>query len=330
MSTERDLESGHSARARGAGEAADGAGGISIDDIYRQARAAAPGASAADREAPPVLEVLGPGVARCVLRTPTLPPATHTNCYVVGDRELVIIDPASPYPDQVRALDEVIDALAAAGRHVVEIWLTHHHGDHVGGAEHLARRLGVPVAAHPATAERLGLSVELVLEDGHRRSLAGEPTCVLTCMYTPGHAPGHLCFFEAGSRDLIAGDMVAGVGTILIDPSEGHMGQYLGSLARMKAARPARLLPAHGEPITDPGAKIDAYVHHRRWREERVATALASHGPATSRALVAHAYADVPAAIHPMAERSLLAHLVKLVEDGRAERSGDTWRAVTE
>ena len=126
---------------------------------------------------------------------------------------------------------------------------------------------------------------------------------------------------------MVAGDMVAGVGTILVEPSEGDMRAYLASLERMKALKPTRLLPAHGPVIAEPADRLDFYVQHRLWREQRVLLALADHGPATSAALVRHAYADVPAAVHPLAERSLVAHLVKLEGDGHAGRDGDTWVA---
>lgn len=270
---------------------------------------------------------LCPGVAVCPLRTPTLPPATHTNCYLIGTREVVIVDPASPYPEERAVLDAGVDAIAARGGRVVEIWLTHHHQDHVGGARHLAERLGVPVAAHPETAARLGGQVEVArhLADGDSITLAGDPPRRLRAVFTPGHAPGHICVLDDDTRLLVAGDMVAGVGTILIDPSEGDMAAYLASLARMKALAPSALLPAHGAPIADAAAKIDEYTAHRLWREQRVLAALEARGTATAAALVADAYADTPAFLHKLAERSLIAHLVKLAAEGRIRPSGDGW-----
>jgi len=308
-------------------------GESTIDEIYRQLRQHASetgmvGPASAAGESAHRPHVIAPGVASFAMRTPTLPPATHTSCYVIGDRELVLVDPASPYEDEQQALDRQIDAWAIEGRMVVSIWLTHHHGDHVGDAQRLAERLVVPVAAHEATAERLQgrVRVDRTLRDGDVLALAGEPRCSLRAVYTPGHAPGHLCFLEEQSGALVAGDMVAGVGSILIEPSEGNMNAYLASLARMKALAPSLLLPAHGPVIASTAAKLDEYVAHRLWRERRVVDALERLGTATSAALVPVAYADVPPAIFPLAERSLIAHLVKLVEDGRAERSGDAWR----
>jgi glyoxylase-like metal-dependent hydrolase (beta-lactamase superfamily II) len=128
---------------------------------------------------------------------------------------------------------------------------------------------------------------------------------------------------------VIAGDMVAGVGTILIDPSEGDMAEYLASLEALLALAPARLLPAHGPVITDAPGKLREYLAHRRMREARIADALAAAGRATPRALVAVAYADTPPPLWGLAERSLLAHLEKLERDGCARRDDDgNWAAI--
>ena len=307
-------------------------GESTIDEIYRQVRQLAEtgmvGPHSASGESAHRPHVIAPGVASFAVRTPTLPPATHTSCYVIGDRELVLVDPASPYEDEQQALDHQLDTWALEGRMVVSIWLTHHHGDHVGDAQRLAERLSVPVAAHEATAERLQgrVRVDRTLSDGDVLPLAGEPRCSLRAVYTPGHAPGHLCFLEEQCGALVAGDMVAGVGTILIEPTQGNMNDYLASLGRMKALSPSMLLPAHGPVIANPAAKLDEYVTHRLWRERRVVDALERVGTATTAALLPVAYADVPAAIYSLAELSLIAHLVKLAEDGRAERTGDVWR----
>lgn len=275
---------------------------------------------------------VAPEVRVFPVRSPTLPPATHTGCYVVGPSEgegpLLVVDPASPYPEEQAALDAWLDAEIAAGRPLVGIALTHHHGDHVGGAAYLAARLGAPVWAHAATAARLTgrVRVDRMLGDGEVLDL-GEVR--IDVMFTPGHADGHLCF-RVPSGAAIVGDMVAGVGTILIDPDEGDMIAYLASLARL-GSWASRLLPAHGLPIEDGPGKLREYIAHRGMREARVAAALDDAGGAVAaRALVAVAYADTPPPLWPLAERSLLAHLVKLERDGRAVRTDDgRWIART-
>lgn len=269
---------------------------------------------------------LVPGIWFTPVRTPTLPPATATNCYIVGGTELVVIDPASPYDAERAELDRAIASLQDEGQHVVEIWLTHHHGDHVGGAAHLSERLGIPIAAHRATAERLGTRVPVsrYLDDGDTRDLPGDLPRRLEVVFTPGHAPGHICILETHTGFMIAGDMVAGLGTILIEPTEGDMRLYMDSLRRMRTLAPRALLPAHGPPIDNPAAKIDEYLEHRLWREQRVLDAVRTCGPAPTRELVKLAYSDAPPMIHPLAERSLIAHLHKLEQDGLATRDEAT------
>src|SRR5262245_24659407 len=126
----------------------------SIETLYEQVRTAVPPAPG---EMPDALLPVAPGIRVLALRTPTLPPAAHTNAYVVGPAQgpQLVIDPGSPYPDQQSVLEHAIVAEADAGRPLAMILLTHHHGDHVGGAAALAARFGVPIAAHANTAQRL-------------------------------------------------------------------------------------------------------------------------------------------------------------------------------
>ncbi len=303
----------------GPGETNPASPGVSIDSVYEAVRR-----TGGVLVPPPPSGQVADGIRVIPLRTPTLPPAAHTGCYVVGPTTgrggLVVIDPASPYPEEQSVLDAWLDAEAADGRPPVAIALTHHHGDHIGGAAHLAKRFGCPVAAHADTAERLAgrITIDRLLADGDEL-VAGEHRA--RAVLTPGHAPGHLCF--AVDDAVIAGDMVAGVGTILIDPSEGDMIEYLASLERLRGLGAARLLPAHGPVITDADGKLREYIAHRLMREGRVAAALRDAGSATATALVAIAYADTPRLLWGLAERSLIAHLVKLERDGVARRTDD-------
>src|SRR5271163_4490276 len=99
-------------------------------------------------------------------RTPTLPPATHTNSYALGARDVLLVEPATPYADEQRAWLAWARSLRASGRRLVAIALTHHHADHIGGAGVFARELGLPIWAHPATAKRVTVPVARLLEDG--------------------------------------------------------------------------------------------------------------------------------------------------------------------
>ena len=266
----------------------------------------------------------GPGMFFFPVRTPTLPPATHTNCYVIGGAELIVIDPASIYEEEQRELDTFIDSLLSEGRKIREIYLTHHHQDHVGGSNHFRERRGVKVAAHRLTAERLGSSVivDRYVEDGEVIDLAGDPGWHIRALHTPGHTRGHLCFYEEHTGIIFTGDLVVGLGTVVIDPPEGNMARYLESLRKLLALPKLNsLFPAHGPAIASAKLKIEEYIQHRNMREQRILQAVQS-GADTAASIVPLAYTDVSPALYGLAERSTAAHLEKLVEEGRIVQDG--------
>jgi len=264
-------------------------------------------------------------------RTPTLPPATHTNSYALGDRDVILVEPATPYDDERRAWIDWARGLASQGRRLLALLLTHHHDDHVGGAAFLADELGLPIWAHAATAARLPhVPIARRLEDGDFLVLAGPWEQRFRVLHTPGHAPGHLCLI-ADDGTAIVGDMVASVGTILIPPDDGDMGVYLAQLDRLADLGARVALPAHGEPIDEPTALFRRYITHRLGREAKIVDALAARGAAgaTAEALVPEAYADTSPLAWPIARLSLEAHLLKLERDGRARRDDEgRWRTV--
>jgi glyoxylase-like metal-dependent hydrolase (beta-lactamase superfamily II) len=264
------------------------------------------------------LSVVAPGVRVLALETQTLPPATHTNTYVLGDRDVVVVEPASPKRREQHRLFEALDASGCRPRAIV---LTHHHIDHIGAVEALRARYGAPVWAHPETASRVPFDVARHLDEGD--VVTTDDGTRWEVMHTPGHAPGHVCLFDAAGTT-VAGDMVAGIGTILIEPSEGDMAAYLRSLERM-ALRARVLLPSHGPPLHHAPEVLARYVAHRLGRERKIVEAVASVGPAALEALLPLAYADAPVAVWPLARLSLEAHLVKLCREGRVARTGDAY-----
>ena len=243
-----------------------------------------------------------------------------------------MIDPGSPYEDEQQALAEAVDELIAGGRSVSEIVLTHVHPDHVAGVnalnEHLEAKLGtrVPVAAHRQTAESLKhqFPVDRFIEDDDVISLEGESSIKLRALHTPGHARGHLCFHDEENGVLISGDNVVGFGSVLIDPDDGNMSEYLDSLRRMRALPNVTvLLPGHGPAVANPYEKLDQYIAHRLEREANILDAV-REGASTPAEIVARVYTDVSPKAHAMAERAVLAHLEKLVADGlvKSDASG--------
>jgi ribonuclease/clavin/mitogillin len=254
------------------------------------------------------------------VRTPTRPPATHTNCYLIyTSKEILIIDPGSPYEDEQQALATMIDELCAEGRSVREIIITHLHPDHVGGINALRSHLGdVTVAAHEETAQALSdIKVDRLINDDEIIALAGEPQISLRALHTAGHARGHLCFHDQQRGILLTGDNIVGLGSVLIDPPQGNMTDYMKSLERLHSIPGLTILfGGHGPAMASPYNKIDEYISHRLEREAKILAAFQS-GIKDPKEIVTAVYTDVSPKAYQMAERAVIAHLEKLEVEGK-------------
>jgi glyoxylase-like metal-dependent hydrolase (beta-lactamase superfamily II) len=206
-------------------------------------------------------------------------------------------------------LDDVGAALG--GSALASILITHGHPDHASGIPAvLARWPSARVVRHP--------------DAGAAPIQAGDTE--LLPIHTPGHAPDHLCFLDGRTRDIYCGDLVRVGGTIVIPASRGgNLRQYLESLRLVRAMAPHRLLPGHGEIIEDPAAVIDEYIRHREEREAQVLDAL-SAGSSTPEDIIVRIYPGLAAGLLAAAADTILAHLIKLEETGRAAREAGTWR----
>ena len=256
------------------------------------------------------------------LRTETLPPATHTNCFIVGRREFVVIDAASKDREELDNLFELIDSFVEKGYVCREIIVSHLHPDHFGGETILKKRLrekfglAIPLAAHRITAESLRGKVEFerFIEDEEIFKLKDESGAEfeIRALHTPGHARGHLCFYDAEQGFLLSSDNVVGAGTVVIAPPEGNLTDYLASLERMKNLPNLRhLCGSHGAAVFDARGRIEEYIAHRMEREKQILAAL-DRGANTAAEIAAIVYEGLNPALVPLAEKSVEAHLEKI------------------
>lgn len=267
------------------------------------------------------------GVVLVPLRTPTLPPATHTNCYVVGGARPIVVDPGASDVGEQRALASVLASLALEGRKPSRIAITHHHHDHTGGVAALKAALGVPVIAHAdarASLAEQGVPVDENAADGTAYETGGGTRVI--ALHTPGHSRGHLAFVHEPSQSLLSGDLILGMGTTVVDPPDGDMADYMASLTKLAGMPLRALFPGHGPVLASTSAKIREYQAHRDERERQVLDALAK-GADTAEAIVKIVYVEVPVELHPFAARSVTAHLEWLERRGVVRRAGNGWAA---
>jgi glyoxylase-like metal-dependent hydrolase (beta-lactamase superfamily II)/8-oxo-dGTP pyrophosphatase MutT (NUDIX family) len=244
-----------------------------------------------------------------------------TNCYLVGERDLIVIDPGPADPAHLAAI------LEAGNGRIRWIVLTHTHRDHAPAAIALREATGAQIAGRAGWADSptdIKVPFDRVLSDGDRVSGDGVE---LQVVHTPGHASNHLCYFLPATRMLFTGDHVIQGSTVVIAPPDGNMNAYLRSLQRAQSLEAAILAPGHGYLIGDPQAEISRLIAHRLTRESKVRAALKNAGGrATLESLLPHVYDDVPAAIHPVAARSLRGHLEKLMEDGEVTMADGSYQ----
>lgn len=279
------------------------------------------------RAAAPVRRVeLQWGVILHAMPTKPLPPAQHTNAFLIGESEMALVDPGSGDPEHLRDLFALTDHLAAEGRQVKLVIVTHHHPDHTGGVAACRERFGAKVVGHASLASHV--PIDLAVKDGDRLPLApGHNDWTLTVLETPGHTRDSISLWLPKRRALFCGDLLpGGPGSVVIDPPDGDMRAYLASLERCAKFEPETLFPAHGSPSGAAVRRIRKLIDHRLEREAKVVRALSSEDARTIGELVPVVYDDTKPEMWSWAERSLLAHLEKLAAEGRAERAGSGWR----
>ena len=248
-----------------------------------------------------------------------------TNTYLVGGGQAntwAVVDPG-PLDAEHGA-----QILAAAPGPITAILVTHTHVDHSPGCAWLRERTGAPVwgrvAAH-ASGQDPSFAPQRLLQDGERIALGG---CHLRVLATPGHASNHLCYLLEEDRLLLTGDHLMQLSTVVINPPDGDMAAYMQSLERILGEDLDWLAPGHGFLMPRPRQVVQRVIEHRQRREAKVVACLAQIAPAPVEALLPLVYDDVPVAMHGVAARSLLAHLLKLRDETRARLLDGVWHTL--
>jgi glyoxylase-like metal-dependent hydrolase (beta-lactamase superfamily II)/8-oxo-dGTP pyrophosphatase MutT (NUDIX family) len=246
-----------------------------------------------------------------------------TNTYLVGQGDdWTVIDPGPVSEVHLQAL-----RAAAPGR-IARILVTHTHRDHSPGAAALAQATGAlawgRAAVYPEWHDT-GFVPQRELQHGERLALA--PGVTLRVLHTPGHAANHLCYLLEEEKMLFTGDHVMQGSTVVINPPDGDMALYLSTLRALLDEDLEWLAPGHGFLVERPHEVVRALIAHRLRREDKVVAALGAAGPAALGELLPRVYDDVAPALHAMASRSLLAHLLKLQAEGAARLDGQDWSA---
>ena len=260
------------------------------------------------------------GVRRLTAPNPGMMTGPGTNSYLIGDQEIAVIDPG---PEIESHLQQIADA-----GNIRWIIVTHTHPDHSPGARRLAEITGaslVGMPAPPGPHQDSEFSPDQIPQ--HEEVLQG-PDFSLSMLHTPGHASNHICILDERNKMLFTGDHVMNGSTVVIDPPDGDMQEYLKSLADLKRYPIDTIAPGHGEVFADPISVIDWIIEHRLQREAKVEAALLANPGLTSIELVPVVYKDVDERLYGWAERSLLAHLIKLEKEGRAIARDSKWTAI--
>jgi glyoxylase-like metal-dependent hydrolase (beta-lactamase superfamily II) len=273
------------------------------------------------------LEQLEPGIARVLAHNPSAFTYYGTQTYLVGEREVAVIDPGPDLPEHLDVLERAI-----AGRPVVAIMCTHTHRDHSPAARPVAEVTGAPVVGcAPLALETVGpradasfdgdYSPDRILGDGDSIAVDAKP---ITAVATPGHTSNHLCFAYEGA--LFSGDHVMGWSTTVVVPPDGDMAAYMASLDKLRQRDDRVYYPAHGAPVTNPKQYVRGLIGHRLQREKQILK-LVGEQPRPIPDIVASAYPGLDPRLVTAAGGSVYAHLLDLERRGLVQQDEESWKA---
>jgi glyoxylase-like metal-dependent hydrolase (beta-lactamase superfamily II) len=276
---------------------------------------------------------VSPLIRRVIAENPSKYTYRGTGTYIVGAGDVAVVDPGPELDAHRQALET-----ALRGERVTAIFVTHCHSDHSPLAHWLHDSTGAPTYAFGPHAQ-LDSEIDDTIEDGLTREetidtrfdpdvrvadgaiAASGPGWTVRGVHTPGHTSNHMCFALDEERALFTGDHIMGWSTTVVSPPDGDMRAYMDSVRKLIGRADASLWPTHGAPVTSPQPFLEAYLQHRIEREAQVIAVVGS-GVSSIEAMVKVLYADVSEELHRAAARSVLAHLVKLVDDGLVSVEG--------
>jgi len=271
------------------------------------------------------VDELTPLLRRVIARNPSAFTFHGTGTYIIGRGQVAVVDPG---PDMAEHVDALLEAVR--GETVTHIFVTHTHIDHSPAVPALQAATGAPTYAFGPHGTRpedgaseggadFDFTPDHVVGDGD--VITGNGWSV-EALHTPGHCSNHLCFALREEDALLCGDHVMGWSTSIVSPPDGDMAAYMASLDKVGRFGAGRYFPTHGAPIDAPEPYVKALIAHRHEREDQIMAELAA-GPATIAEMVPRMYSDVDPKLYPAAARSVLAHLVHMVETGRVKVNGE-------
>ncbi|MBT7937765.1 MAG: MBL fold metallo-hydrolase [Euryarchaeota archaeon] len=277
------------------------------------------------RQPPERTILFAPGVECIPIPTATLPPATTTNSYLLGmaGGEHILVDPAVRNEEGIARISRALQRMSDSGGTLLAYLFTHRHMDHLGDIDALLALMPAEIWASQETADALSTGASRILLDGDIIVLKNPTGSSLwSALITPGHCPGHVCLnSEAG---LVVGDMVAGIGTILIPPAEGNMEVYLEQLQRLNNINAHLLFPAHGPVLPLPKKVFKHYLKHRQIRHDKVLL-IVEDGTSSLDEIALLAYADTPNAHPILARQQTLSHLLSWQRCSRIDSQDGLW-----
>ena len=235
-----------------------------------------------------------------------------TNTYLIGKEDITLIDPGPNIPEH-------IDKILSVGKNKIKrILVTHTHTDHSPAALPISKKLNIPMFGRLVDRESQWEDETFIPDNvlTHGDEISTDEYSLET-IHTPGHASNHLCFYIKEIKCLLTGDHIMDGSTVVIAPPDGNMTEYINSLRLLEEYEINYFAPGHGNIMKEPTKTINSIIRHRLSRESKVFRCVEKKQNSNINQLLLLVYDDVPEMLHPIAKMSLLAHLIKLEEDGK-------------